>query len=224
MKTATESKRISRSMTDRHRKLEVLAVVFTGVGKFVFMDLLEWRLPFIVSVIIAWTVYVLIQTRRDHNLLLYWGFRVDNFWSTTRMLLPFGALSLISFCVIGYQQNTLNVTWHIIPILVLYPVWGVIQQFLVVALVAGNLQDLKQRTLSKAVIISITALLFGLLHYPYYWLIAGTFILALLYGFVYLRHRNVFVLGLFHGWLGGIFFYTVVGRDPFIEIFGKFLH
>jgi len=43
----------------------------------------------------------------------------------------------------------------------------------------------------------------------------------LLYGYIYLRSRNVYVLGLFHGWLGGLFFYTVVGRDPFIEIFGK---
>jgi uncharacterized protein len=49
----------------------------------------------------------------------------------------------------------------------------------------------------------------------------GTFILALLYGYIYLRSRNLYVLGLFHGWLGALFFYTVVGRDPFAEVFGK---
>lgn len=51
----------------------------------------------------------------------------------------------------------------------------------------------------------------------------GTFLLALFYGYVYLRVRNVFMLGLFHGWLGGLFFYTVVGRDPFLEVFGKWI-
>ena len=49
----------------------------------------------------------------------------------------------------------------------------------------------------------------------------GTFILALLYTIVYLRERNLFALGLFHGWLGALFYYTVVGRDPFMEVFGQ---
>lgn len=99
--------------------------------------------------------------------------------------------------------------------------WGVIQQFLVIGLVAGNLQDLKEYKLNEFAIIFLTATLFGLVHYPYYWLIAGTFVLALVYGFIYLRARNVYVMGLFHGWLGGLFFYTVVDRDPFAEVFGK---
>jgi membrane protease YdiL (CAAX protease family) len=89
--------------------------------------------------------------------------------------------------------------------------------------VAGNLKDMQRGRFSNAVIIFLTALLFGLLHYPFYWLVLGTFILALFYGYVYLKARNVYVLGIFHGWLGALFFYTVVGRDPFQEVFGKFL-
>ena len=50
----------------------------------------------------------------------------------------------------------------------------------------------------------------------------GTFILALLYTTVYLRERNLFALGLFHGWLGALFYYTVVGRDPYMEVFRQF--
>jgi len=44
-----------------------------------------------------------------------------------------------------------------------------------------------------------------------------TFVLALVYG--YLKERNIYVLGFFHGWLGAICFYTIVDRDPFVEIF-----
>jgi membrane protease YdiL (CAAX protease family) len=54
--------------------------------------------------------------------------------------------------------------------------------------------------------------------------VIGNFILALFYGYVYLKVRNIWVLGLFHGWLGALFFYTVVNRDPFIEVFGKYLN
>jgi len=89
---------------------------------------------------------------------------------------------------------------------------------------AGNLQDLENQKLSKPVIIVLTALLFGVVHYPYYWLMVGTFALALFYGFIYLKERNVYVMGLFHGWLGGLFFYTVVNRDPFAEVFGRLMN
>jgi membrane protease YdiL (CAAX protease family) len=139
------------------------------------------------------------------------------------MVLPFGLISIIVFFLLGFYLGSLNLTWHIIPILILYPLWGIIQQFLVIGLVAGNLKDLKQRKLSDLLIILLTALLFGVLHYPFYWLMFGTFVLALFYGYIYLRSRNVYVMGIFHGWLGALFFYTVVGRDPFAEVFGKFL-
>jgi hypothetical protein len=49
----------------------------------------------------------------------------------------------------------------------------------------------------------------------------ATFFLAAVYGWVYWKERNLYVLGLFHGWLGGIFYYTVLGRDPFVEVFGN---
>jgi membrane protease YdiL (CAAX protease family) len=148
---------------------------------------------------------------------------MDTFREVTVRILPFGIISVVAFFAVGYQLGTINLNWHIIPILILYPIWGIVQQFLVIGLVAGNLQDLKGNRPGEFVIITLTALLFGLVHYPSYWLMLGTFVLALLYGFIYLRARNVYVMGLFHGWLGGLFFYTVVGRDPFAEVFGKLL-
>lgn len=210
------------SIKDRQRKLEIFSVVLTGIGKFVFMDTLNWRLPFISVAILAWSVYVIYQSKKHPGILSYWGFRTDTFKSVLKMILPFGIIAIVACFAIGYFLGTLQLTWHIIPILVLYPLWGVIQQFLVIGLVAGNLQDLTSIRWSKTTIIVVTALLFGLIHYPYGWLMAGTFVLALLYGFIYLKARNVYVMGLFHGWLGAIFFYTVVGRDPFMEIVGKF--
>jgi membrane protease YdiL (CAAX protease family) len=168
-------------------------------------------------------VYVVLQAKADSHVLKYWGFRMDNFRKVMMMILPFGLISVGVFFLIGFYRDTIILSWHIIPILILYPIWGVIQQFLVIGLVAGNLNDVSRRKLNTSVIIIITALLFGFVHYPYSWLMLGTFALALFYGYIYLKERNVFVMGLFHGWLGGLFFYTVVGRDPFMEVFGRFL-
>lgn len=208
-------------ITDKQRIREIVAVFVTAAGKFIFMDWLQWKLLFILTAIIAWTVYVMYKKKRIKGILQYWGFRTDNFREVLKMVLPFGIIAVVTFFIVGFYRDTINLMWHIVPILILYPVWGVVQQFLVIALVAGNLKDLKGYTLPDALILFTTALLFGLLHYPFYWLIAGTFVLALFYGVVYLRARNIFVMGIFHGWLGGLFFYTVVGRDPFAEVFAK---
>ena len=188
------------------------------------MDFLNWKLPFIAAAIICWGCYVMYQSRRTPGITKYWGFRTDNFWQVARTILPFGIASLVIFICIGYYQGTINITWHIIPILILYPIWGTIQQFLLIALTVGNLQDYKGSTIPKAIIIVFAALLFGLIHYPFAWLMAATFLLSIFYSIIYFKQRNIFALGIFHGWLGGFFYYTVVNRDPFVEAFGRFLH
>lgn len=214
---------VSKTISDQRRVLEIAAVVLTGLGKFIFMDLLAWRLPYITVVILAWISYILYSKKQNTDILKYWGFRTDNFGSVARRVLIFGLISVVTFFSVGYYLGTLNMTWHIIPILLIYPVWGTIQQFLTIGLVAGNLQDMKNNRWSHKSIILATAILFALVHYPNQWLILGTFFLAIFYAFIFLKQRNVFVLGLFHGWLGGLFFYTVVNRDPFVEVFGAFI-
>lgn len=208
-------------ISNKRRTIEISAVIITAIGKFIFMDWLDWRFLFVAVAIASWVVYIIYRSRKQPGILRYWGFRTDNFKKVVKMLLPFGLFAIITFAGIGLYQGTINITWHIIPILILYPFWGIIQQFLLISLTAGNMQDLKSPALNKQVIIFIAAILFGTIHYPYTWLIIGTFILALLYGFIYLKERNLYVLGIFHGWLGGLYYYTVVNRDPFLEMFGK---
>lgn len=186
------------------------------------MDVLQWRLPFILCTVVAWSAYVYWRWKSNPTILRYWGFRTDNLGTVLRQLVPLGLLAVATFLTIGYFRDTLNITWHIIPILLTYPIWGTIQQFLCVGLVAGNMQDMS-RPSNRNVIVLITAIFFSLLHYPNVWLMAGTFVLALVYSAFYLRERNLYALGLFHGWLGALFYYGVVGRDPFMEVFGHML-
>ena len=211
-------------ISNKRRMIEISAVVLTAIGKFVFMDYLGWRFPFVIIAIIAWTSYIIYRNQTKTGVIKYWGFRTDNFKTVTRRVLPFGLFAVIAFIGIGLYQDTINITWHIIPILILYPIWGIIQQFLLIALTAGNIQDLKGQNLDKGIIILFSALLFAAIHYPFGWLMIGTFILAAFYGLIYLNERNIYVLGLFHGWLGGLFYYTVLGRDPFLDTFGILLN
>ena len=215
--------KLTRPASDKVRMLEIIAVIATGIGKFVFMDYLNWRLPFVLIAVLSWSGYVLYRFKKDKSILKVWGFRFDNFKSVLRLTLPFALISIALFFIVGYIQGTINLTWHILPLLITYPIWGSIQQFLTIGLLAGNLKDLKQLKLSKAVIILITAVFFSIVHYPSIWLMIGTFVLALFYGYVYLKAKNIYVLGLLHGWLGALFYYTVVNQDPFAEVFLRYL-
>jgi len=210
-------------ISNKRRMLEISAVILTAIGKFIFMDYLNWRFLFVTIAMISWITYIIYRSKKQPAILKYWGFRTDNFKSVLKRVLPFGLLAVIIFIGAGFYQRSINITWHIIPILILYPLWGTIQQFLLIALTAGNLQDLKGQKLDKGVIIFLSALLFGFIHYPYTWLMIATFLLALFYGWIFLKERNIYVLGLFHGWLGGIFYYTILERDPFLEMFGKLI-
>ena len=210
---------LTRPVSDKVRWLEIIAVALTAVGKFIFMDILNIRLSFVIVVVIAWSGYVMYRYKKDKNVLKDWGFRLDNFKTVLRYMLPFALFSIISFIIIGSIQKTINITWHILPLLITYPIWGSIQQFITIGLIAGNLSQLRAVKLHKGVIVMVTAVLFSIVHYPSVWLMIGTFILALFYGYVYLRSKNIYVMGLFHGWLGALFYYTVVNRDPFEEVF-----
>jgi hypothetical protein len=153
------------------------AVIFTAAGKFVFMDYLNWRFAFAATAIVAWSIYVICRYRTETNILKYWGFRTDNFTLVVRKILSVGALAVIAFFAIGFYRNTINLTWHIIPILILYPIWGIVKQFLLIALTVGNLRDLKGKHLNNWAIVLFSALLFSCVHYPFGWLMAGTFLL-----------------------------------------------
>lgn len=144
LKLMHSNDRYTPLIADTHRHLEITAVLATALGKFIFMDWLEWRLPFIAIAITAWVVYALIRHRQAPGILKYWGFRTNDFKKVARMVLPFGFIAIATFFIVGFYLKTINLSWRVIPILILYPRWGTIQQFLVIGLVAGNMKDLKK--------------------------------------------------------------------------------
>lgn len=219
MESATINTPDAPAIRDRTRVCEMLAVLLTGIGKFIFVGWLGYKLWFIVAAILGWALYVYVRHHRQPGVLRYWGFRGDMFRENFMRLLPLAGIAVALFAGVGYGRGTLIWSWHLLPVLLLYPVWGVIQQFLVVGLVAGNLSDFAGRRFSRATVVAVTAVLFSSVHFPALLLVAGTFILAVVYTVVYLRTRNLWALGLYHGWLGAFFYFFVLGRDPWQEVF-----
>jgi len=210
---ATESGRI----TDGTRVLEIMAVVFTGFCKFLFVDYLQQKFWFVTIACIAWSLYILYRIRIDNRLPGYWGFRKEGFKSSLKVVLPLAIAAILTFVIVGTIRSTLILNWHMLPILILYPIWGTIQQFLIIGLIARNLSDLEGRKISKSIVVVASSVVFSVVHYPSVPLMAATFVIALLYVFLYLKYNNLWILGLFHGWLGCFFYFFVLGRDPWLE-------
>ena len=62
----------STLISNKTRIFEIFAVILTALGKFIFMDYLNWRFPFIVTAIILWSCYVIYRSRTnpgDYQLL-----------------------------------------------------------------------------------------------------------------------------------------------------------
>lgn len=210
-------------ITEQTRLLEVAALALTGIGKFVFMDWLDLKFLYISVTIVFWIGYIFFRYKENKAILQYWGLNTLHFKKTFFQLFPVALLIVIGFIVVGEYIETNILSWHIIPILILYPLWGVIQQFIMIGIFASNLRDMQSVQLPQYVIVILIALIFAGIHYPFLFLIIGTFFLALAYTTLFFKNRNLIVMGIYHGWLGAFFYYTIMGQDVLMDVFGKLL-
>jgi hypothetical protein len=96
----------------------------------------------------------------------------------------------------------------------LYPFWGLLQQFLIQAIVVRNLAP----HVSPGIVVASAAVLSGVMHLPDPALALSTAILGAIFTLIFLRWPNIWALGVCHGWLGVVFYFWVLGRDPWLEI------
>lgn len=209
--------------SDKDRWTEIIAVSITGVLKFVFMDWLELRVFYITAAILFWVLFIYRQYRNTPNIQKYWGFQKLNFKQSFLLLLPFGLLFMACTVIYGFRHETAFLNWHIIPIFILYPLWGVIQQFVVIGLVAGNLKSLTTTKLTNWQIAFVVSLLFTIVHYNSIPLMIYVFVMEFVFIHVYFKWKNLWSLGLYHGWASSFFLFYVLERDLWNELLKIFL-
>jgi len=193
-------------ISNNRRYLEIIAVMLTGVGKIVFTNFLNQKLIFVVVTVLFWAGYIIIRISANKDLIKYWGLSRSNIHATLKIAGTIGIIFIILFIFYGILISDAQPGWSILLILLTYPIWGMIQQFLVMSLFAGNLRDLKGVKINYYVILVVTGILFSMVHYPSVPLIVATFVMAIFYAIIFLKYRNIIPLGFFHGILGGLFY------------------
>jgi hypothetical protein len=203
---------------ERNKPFEILAVLLTGLLKFIFIDWFNLRVFYIGITCLFWIGYVYKRYQSDNTILKSWGFQLKNFRSSFFFLLPFFVLSCTGIILYGLYNHTDILNWHVIPVLLLYPVWGLFQQFIMVGLIAGNLKELRNIKFKNYQIILLTSFLFSLVHYPSVFLMIFTFFMELVFIFTYLKWRNLWSLGLYHGVIATFLLFYVLERDLWLEL------
>ena len=203
---------------DKNKYIEILAVVLTGILKFVFMDWLNFRAFYIVAVCAFWIIYIWQTHKKYPGVYKYLGFRKANFKKSFLILLVPALITIAGIYFYGVETEARFLNWRILPILVLYPLWGLLQQFMIAGLIAGNLQKLESIKLRDSLIIIITSMVFALIHAPSLPLMLYVLVMEIIFLLVYFKYHNLWTLGLFHGWVSGLFLYFVLGRDLWKEL------
>lgn len=201
--------------------IELVALASTAVFKFIFMDWLEWRGVFISVVCLFWLVYIVWQVRTPDKLHL-WGFQSSGFKSSMFILIPLTLLCLVVALLYASFRDQLNFSWHILPILVLYPVWGIVQQFLMLGIISQNLHTLFSKHVHRYVVILLVSTLFSLVHYPDYFLMIFTFFLEMVFISVYFTWKNLWTIGIAHGWIGTLILFYILDRNLWLELFSGY--
>lgn len=186
------------------------------------MDRLNMRAVYIFVICFFWILYVYIKYKGDHSVLEKWGIQKLYFKQSFLYLLPFAAVCIAGIVIYGYTSGAHLLNWHFLPVLMLYPVWGLIQQFMMNSLISGNLKAMKKAMFKNYQIVLIVSLLFSMAHYPDGFLMIFTFIMQCVFTIVFLRWKNIWSLGLYHGWIATFLLYYVLGRDLWIELLAGF--
>ncbi len=186
------------------------------------MDWLELRVFFIVAASLFWGLYFFNRYKADKRVLKKWGFRAEHFKHTFLFLLPYAVLLTTGIFWYGFLVNAEFFNWNLIPVLVLYPLWGIIQQFLVISIIAGNLKSISSLQLKNYQVVLLVSVLFSLVHSSSLPLMGFTFVMEMAFLVAYFRWQNIWPLGIYHGWLGSLFLFMVAGRDLWNELWRIF--
>jgi hypothetical protein len=206
----------------RYQQFELVALLLSGLLKFILMDRLNMRMFYISGISLFWFSYILYRYSTDRSILKAWGISTENFRKSIILLLPLISISILACLIYGILADTLILSWHILPVLILYPVWGTFQQFLMLSLIGLNIKQISNNKLNRFTITGITAVIFSLIHYPSFLLMIFTFFMEILFVPVFMKWRNLWALGLAHGIIGSFLLYYVLERDLWSELFNWF--
>ena len=205
-----------RTPLSRRALLEMGAVALTGIGHLAASSQ-GVSGAYIPVVVLGWGGYVGARAATEPGTLGALGLTREGLGPAFRDASVVAAVSLAGMAAVGAAQGSLRVDASLLPLLVLYPAWGLTQQTLVQGMLTRHLDA---AGLPALAVVPLASVAFGSVHVPNWPLVGATTALGGAFAAIYLREGNVWPLGLYHGVLGAAFYVWVLDRDPWRELTG----
>ena len=186
------------------------------------MDWLHWNVFYITGIVLFWLAYILYRVKSNKETLIRWGFKKEHFKQSMLYLVPLVFITGMASVLYSSMNESLSFSWYFILSLLLYPLWGLIQQFMMLGIISQNLASATEGNMNRYLIIFLVSALFSMVHYPSFFLMIFTFFLEVVFATVYLKWRNLWAIGIAHGWIGTFILYYVLGRNLWAELFSIF--
>ena len=175
---------------------------------FLLIMLYIWRLRYIapwawIGIVVFLILTHVLRGERAESL----GFRRSNFATCAELLAPAVLLLAMLLIATGLLFQTIRKMSleQVLLLLVGYCIWGMFQQYLLNGYLANRLAALSAER--RVPLIAATA--FSAAHLPNWFLMTVTFVLGYYSTHLYIKHRNVYVLGIAHGIIGSLLFVVV---------------
>jgi len=195
-------------------QLEIAGVLLAFVLHFVLTHGVGVHGLDILPIGICCLVYALYRGR-DPAARAAWGLQRAGLRAASADAAIFVGIGATLCAAFAVSRGALVFDLHLLVPLLLYPLWGLAQQFLVLGLVANNLDILGLR---RPWVLGLTTLGFVAAHIPNWPLCAASAVLGLVSTLLFFRHRNLWPLGAAHGVLAALFYRWVLGRDVWLEL------
>jgi uncharacterized protein len=198
----------SRDPVAGYRRFEIVAVLAIVTGYVAFQRSIADRWYFILPALAVAGVYLGLSITRSGRSAADFGIGRQNMRACTLWVALIVAATLGAGIVVAARNGT-RVAPEFWAVLVVYPVWGLAQQFMFQGLFHENLIRLGAGWWS----VPLTAAVFTGVHFPserLMWFAAGG---GLVFSALYRRYRNIVPLGIAHGLCGAIVYYLIFGSD-----------
>lgn len=195
------------------RYVELLAVILLGASHVVIEVAFSLRATriFNAAVLSVCFVYLVWRVWTTEGLLYRWGFRADNFWIAFRSHLPFFSGATAILFLWGGIRGSISLPPPFWIAALLYPLFGVAQQFVLQNLLMANLRSFVSQ---QSLCAFLSAFLFALSHLPRWKLAAVAFVAGFFLVLAYQRRPNLWAVGIIHGLLASLAFYLVLDETP----------
>ena len=165
----------------------------------------------------GWVAFLLFRVRGDPSLVDRWGLRPGrDLGPLCARLGPLLVLAVIANAAIAHARGQLEIPELLWLSLLLYPLWGLVQQWLVQALFVDNVRALTGARLPW--LLAAGGVGFGAIHLAHPLLVVGTALMGVVYVALFQRWRNLWPLAVCHGWLGSLFYPWVLGLNPTADL------